>query len=431
MISAICSLLAWSALGCIVPPATHTFSAAPAIVAQLGLPVSLANVGDGDYLIADYQHVFLFNRQTNRLAELQIDMGESKSKFVPTSFAADHDRIFIANYLGNNILIARLDKPSRTLRITGQIGDDKTISPEGVAFDGTMLATANFDGRTVQVFTPQGDGWTTRCTVPVDQAHGVALLAGNVYATSLTDRQLVKIDPRSCQEVARSGTPGWEKGQYLWPTSINAFDDKSLIVSDAHTGMLTVVDAEKLEPIRQFGGNGPGITNLNMPYGTLVEGPEVLVTDTFRTRIVAFDKASGAMTTSWSTRPIWQSTPADMRQATLAAQARSGPYTRTSVSVTLDGQCYHPDYARLVRCDDPAKSVATRGVNGILYYMVEAVRLDHGVMVFSPQAPYATYIRDNSDPTKPETAEIGRDCWLVDGKVTCPDGPISAPVNFR
>jgi hypothetical protein len=281
----------------------------------------------------------------------------------------------------------------------------------------------------VQVFQHEGEGWSTRCTVPISQAHRVAFHGRYVYATSLTDRQIVKIDPDRCIELARVGGAGWNPGQFLWPTSVAPWDDKSVVVTDAHTGMITIIDADSLSVGRRFGGNGPGITGLNMSYGIFVEAKDALVTDSFGSRVVAFDKTSGEMTEIWSAKPLWQTAPTDLRRASLDAEHRDY-YTRKDVSVTIGGQCYHPDYARLAACDDPMRGLTIHRVGGIFLYMIEAMRAEHGVLVFSPSAPWALYYNDK-DLEHPSQLRIGWDHWLVDGRVVGPDGVLDLAKLLR
>ena len=402
-----------------LPPSVHIFNGDPAEISQISMPVGISSIGDHNYLIADYAHVFLFNRISHSLKLLHIDMGASQSKFVPTAIAVDakNDRLFIANYLGNNVLIGRLDKARNTLRIIGEIGDANTISPEGVAFNGSLVATANYDGDNVQVFEPDGEKWSTRCNLPISRAHGITFLGGYVYATSLTDRQIVKIDPDSCAEVGRAGGAGWGPGQYLWPTSVTPWDDRSIAIADAHTGLISIADAKTLSVNRQLGGNGPGLDGMNMPYGLFVETDNMLVTNTFRRQIVAFNKTSGAVTEIWSDRPVWQGVAYNARYS-LAAQNRQDLYTRKDISVTINGQCYHPAYGRLIKCDDATQSIS------VDLYMIETVRAERGLFVFSSSSPWALYYEDGSDHEHPRSVLLGQDHWLVDGRVVGPDGTV-------
>jgi len=389
------------------------------------MPVAITGVGGADYLIADYVHVFLFNAHSGSLKLLQIDMGGIISKFEPTAFAidAENDRIFIANYHGNNILIGRLDKERNSLKIVGELGDANTVSPEGVVFNGSLLATANYDGSNVQVFEPSGEGWSTRCDIPVKQAHGIAFLGRYIYARSLWYRQVIRIDPESCAVVGRTGGRGWKRGQYLWPTFIAPWDDKSIAITDAHTGMISVVDARTLSVTRTFGGNGPGLDGLNMPYAISVEGENVLVTNTFGSRIVAFNKESGGMTDVWAAKPIWPGVAYEYRYS-IAAERRNTYGTRNDISIKIGGECYHPGYAEMVKCEDRHQSISVGPFNGIYNYMIEAVRTEHGVFLFSSNSPWSLYYDSADDPEHPRQVLLGRDHWLVDGRVIGPDGAV-------
>ncbi len=169
-------------------------------------PVAITNVGGDDYVLADYIDVFLFEKSTGTINKVHFDNPESVKKFVPTSFAVDPVRgeLLIANYLANNVIVASLDKTNRQLHFDRLIGDERTISPEGVAVSGDLVAVANYDGDNVQFFDQGKANSAAFCTISVRQAHGVAFLGDFAYATSLQDDRLLKIDPRTCVDRGRN-----------------------------------------------------------------------------------------------------------------------------------------------------------------------------------------------------------------------------------
>jgi hypothetical protein len=244
----------------------------------------------------------------------------------------------------------------------------------------------------------------------------------------LTDRQIVKIDPDRCVEVSRSGSPGWEAGQYLWPTGLTIWDDKSIAVTDAHTGMVSVVDADSLTVSRRFGGNGPGLMGLNMPYGIFADRGSVLLTNTFGAKISEFDRMTGDIKSVWMPRAEWSGDQKRYSEAFLMNERRDY-YTRKSTTVSIDGKCYHPDYGALVTCDGSDR-LTLRELDGVLLYFVEAAHIDGGVIVLSPQAPTGLFYPD-ADPKQPKKVRLGGlDRWLVDDRVVGPQGDIDVTASL-
>ena len=165
------------------------------------------------------------------------------------------------------------------MKVVSELGDNNTISPEGVvAFDG-HVAVANYDGNNVQIFSYTG---TKLCEIPVFHAHGIAHTDGYLFATSLGDRQVLKIDTDECAIVSRTGSQGWARGQFMWPTGLGAGNGK-LVVSDAHTGMLSSLSADTFEIYEHWGGNGPGA--FNMPYAAEFDNEDVWIISTFNRTI--------------------------------------------------------------------------------------------------------------------------------------------------
>jgi hypothetical protein len=381
----------------------------------------MSRLDNDRYLIANYTDVFLFDRSSGALDELTVDMGhEFDSEFVPTAIAVREDgrRILIANYRGNSVLLAEVDAGKKTLTVRGRLGDKSTLSPEGVAASGDLIAVANDDGGSVQVFdASQPDA--ARCAAPLPMAHGILIMGGSIYASSLQERSIVKIDPSTCAVVARTGSSGWGPGQFLWPTGLSQWDEHRIAVSDAHTGLISVLDAESLRFLRSFGGNGPGQNGLNMPYGLDAGGRDVIVTSTFSSRLVAFDKDKGVVTESWALKPQWQYL-ANGSDEFIGRERRLG-YIREDAAIEIDGKCYHPAYAELVACDG-ARSLTLSKVGVSYMYFVETAMTRGGVLVFSPQCPDGLlYARDGS---RPRIAHIGLDHWMIDQTVVGPDGPL-------
>jgi hypothetical protein len=382
--------------------------------------VGIAAVDDNHYLLANYDHVAILDRAAGSIKRVVPDNPEFLNKFVPTSFAVDHEsgRVFIANYTGNNAIVATIDIAASSMHFERLIGDEHTVSPEGIAVSGGLVAVANYDGNNVEFFDAHHD--RAMCEIPVRYAHGVALLGGFAYATSLGDRSLIEIDPQTCKVVSKVGRRGWGPGRFLWPTSVAVWNNNAIAVSDAHTGMISVFDAETLGFIKEFGGNGPGQNELNMPYGLAVTGSSVFATSTFGYRIDRFDKLTGELVEGWAKEAQWgflkNGNPYSLNREDRDA------YADDQASVTIDGACYHPGYAELVSCNGGA-DLSLPALNGSYMYFIQIAHDDDRVLIFSPQCPFAILVDKGVWSARREIT-IGVDHWLIDGRVVGPSGPL-------
>jgi DNA-binding beta-propeller fold protein YncE len=399
------------------PVRGHIFSGN---AADFNTPVAITNVGGNAYVLANYSNVALFDKSTGIIDNIEVENPELVKTFVPTSFAVDyvHDKILIANYTSNNVIVASLDKARLKIHFDRLIGDEQTVSPEGVAVSGDLAAVANYDGDNVQFFDQSKPNSIAACTISVREPHGVVFLGDFAYATSLQDRSLIKIDPKTCSITARVGEIGWKAKQFLWPTQVAVWDDESVAVSDAHTGLISVYSAKTLDFIKSFGGNGPGRNELNMPYGLAVGGSYLFVTSAFSDKIMRFDKTSGRPLESWSARPGWEEV-ADGSPYTLNHEDRSG-YIDKHTTVTLDGACYHPGYARLVSCNG-GENVAMPPLHGSEMYFIQVAHEGDQTLIFSPQCPIALLFGAGGWARKREIT-LGFDHWLIAGRVVGPNG---------
>jgi DNA-binding beta-propeller fold protein YncE len=381
-----------------------------------GTPVAVAPTSSGRLLLADYAGVFVFDRSTGRVTRLTVTGADH---FNPTDLTVDGDSVFIANYHGNNLLEARVDENKNTLTIIAKVAAPNTISPEGVAWDGKRLAAANYDASNVQIFVRETDGWKLTCELPVSYAHGVAFNDGKLFATSLGDRQVLKIDPDECRVEMRSGAQGWAPGQYLWPTSVAAMGGR-IVVADAHTGRVTFLSAKNLQTLGVTGGNGPGVTGLNMPYDATPAGDTLWVTSTFNRRLLSYDTTSGEVLESWGFDRGWaEEAPSG---ALMTEQGYDG-YIRKSASFQLRGKCYHTGYARLHECEDGTKSFELPSdIDGGQLYFIQAVRGARGVFLTSPQHVFAMYFADGGGSW--QKVRVERDRWVIGDRLVGPEGVV-------
>lgn len=399
------------------PPAPQSsiFKDADGAVAKFTTPVSLLELPSGLIAIANYQNVFTFDRGTGELSLLDIDLAGKTSRYVPTGLAVDRKtgHVFIANYTDDSILETSLD--GKRLTVIDRIASPG--SPENVTLSDELMASANYDSGTVHVYR-RSEGFVPTCKVDIANAHGIAFAHGFLFATGLGARKLYKIDPGDCRIIASIGKKGWEPDQFLWPTSV--FDlGSGIMVSDAHTGRISIYDYD-LNLTRRFGGNGPGSTGLNMPYGAIASRGSIWVTSTFGDRLVRFDE-NGTPIETWDVAGhAWH-------QAFSESQFMIGDGFngyRSPQTVQIRGSCHRPNYGYVEPCyyfngDD----IRLPGS-----YFVQAIRTSAGSYLVSPQYDEAMYFSD--DGSEPVKTNIGFDNWVVDGKLISARGPIELP-NVR
>lgn len=386
------------------------YSALAMNVYKSGHLVSITGVDDEElFLTADYSNIYLFNRFTGRSEILPVSGGSRRN--VPTGLAYDAStrRLFIANYTSNNILVGRIDWAQKKIIIEEEFGHDVAISPENIAVDpdSDSVAVANYDGEEIQIWSNRERLWTKTCSVPVNLAHGVTFANSLVFATSLGNRELVKINPSSCQVISRIGQIGWGNNQFLWPTHVKEWDDTHVAVSDAHTGKLTIHRQDDLRAVRSIGGNGPFA--LNMPYSfTRATDGEIILLSIFGSKIIGILELR---------LKIWKVFGDDYLPWNLSGSLNRrnwSLYKRTDKSVDFLWRCMQESYARLLACDGslalqlPAPS-ETFVSEGSYYYFVEVSRLSSGWFLSSPQNNVAIYVREEDLRSAP--MYVGYDAW--------------------
>ena len=248
--------------------------------------------------MTDYQDVYWFDEEKKHLTILKADFSiftkEGKGCFYqPTGVAVDaENKVYIANYRGNNILQGRLDLEKMSIAFEREYRSKHSISPENVIIDSAQkrVYSANYDGGTITAFDAVSgkELWAA----PVPQAHGVTFDKDYVYAVGLDKRNIVKIDSKSGKIVLESGGLGWNpvKQQFMWPVTVDILNDDNLIVADAQNGFISLADKKTLQVSSFFGGNGLGSHYFNYPYTAKVLGDEVWISSAFRPEIVVLDR---------------------------------------------------------------------------------------------------------------------------------------------
>ncbi|MEX5219330.1 MAG: hypothetical protein NW701_15995 [Nitrospira sp.] len=249
------------------------------------------------FFIANFQTIALFDTREGIITPLEIAGASGnlarEAGFQPTGlfYDAEKNHLFVANYLRNNVMVFRVLYDTARLQLLQVLKHESLVSPEALWLDqkSGILVTANFDGHNVSAFRMHDDlssefVWRSALRF----AHGLAVAEGKVFATGLQDRVLVELDLVTGRFLRKMGTLGWHthEGEFLWPTSIYPDGHGNLIISDADTGFISVIDIATLSVKRVVGGNGPGRGFFNQPYFTAVSNDRFLTVSTKQQRFV-------------------------------------------------------------------------------------------------------------------------------------------------
>ena len=251
--------------------------------------VSAAQVDRDHLAIVDYSNLYCLHISTNRVTLVRRPFGLPGS-WVPTGLAFSKGRLYVANYTGNNVIEGAVDCASGSMRVTAIVASADLISPENVAVNerGNVLVSANYDGNNVAAFSRGPTGWKPLWTAKnIGLAHGVAIIGKHVYATSLNDKKIFRLDLESGRQLSSRGSRGPDpsKNQYLWPTGLLNYKGR-LVLTDAHTGYVCSIKPDSLETDICFGGYRGGQSGLNMPYGLSMLNNNLLIIATFSSRIL-------------------------------------------------------------------------------------------------------------------------------------------------
>jgi hypothetical protein len=249
-----------------------------------GPNISIIEIDHNKYLFCDYSYIYLLQKKNNLLEKRKLNIKNITGTYTPTGLYYHNNLVYIANYLGNNILAAEFNEAALSLQIVNDIRHPELISPENVHATDRFIFTANYDGNSLTCFDHAG---RLLWKVHVPQCHGVYAGESMIYATSLGERSIYSFTYDGTL-INKQGKLGTSLGEYAWPTDIDALSDGNLVVTDAHNGRLTVLSKD-LQPLKALGYNGP--SDLNFPYGfLLLEDGDSLLADTFNNRFLRLSK---------------------------------------------------------------------------------------------------------------------------------------------
>lgn len=261
---------------------------------------SIVRYTSSEFLVSHYENLRILNWETGEqtnLTPVNLDTCEvigafdntiemDKTRWNPTGlfYHQQSQTLYIANYNGHNILIGTVsDDEFITEKMIVAPG---LVSPENVAVNvaGTRIAVADYDGNALFLFDGTGN-LLWKQEVPL--AHGVEISEDSVYCTSLQNREVIQFNYEGTELNRVGHLANQGVNAYMWPVALELYNGQ-LLVSDAHTGMLTLLDDE-LNYITAIGSNGPYMTNFSYPYAVLAEENALYITDTFKSRVLQLD----------------------------------------------------------------------------------------------------------------------------------------------
>lgn len=261
--------------------------------ADIGIPASIALLEDGLLAVASYLKGWVVDPASGVTAELVKPTGVEK--WYPTGFAYDKEtkELFVANYLGKDVLVLRRGQAGSSFDLIGRILDPELVGAENVALsrNGKYIAVADFDNNGVLLF----DRATLKkiWRVELGRAHGVSFSSDDrtLVAVGLAPPKVERFNLAG-ESLGSRGTEGWGRDKYLWPTgvAVNPLTEE-MWVTDAHSGRVRQLRPDLAEA-RSLGGNGRGANLFNMPYGIAFDDHGALwVTDTFKSSLVKLSSA--------------------------------------------------------------------------------------------------------------------------------------------
>ncbi|PAY04493.1 hypothetical protein CK489_35260 [Bradyrhizobium sp. UFLA03-84] len=256
-------------------------------------PVSAARIGAHEFLIANYQDIFLFDQDRRTAVPVQTDVELPVWNPTAVFYSAFYDRVFIANYSGKDIVVAQLvrDGGGPKLHLTDRIVNEAAIQgAEGVAVSkgGRFMAIADYEGNALSLFERIDDQWAFRWKREIIGSHGVAIAGDYVFASG--QGAIVKFSIETGQEAARTSKLGSEP--ILFATCLNVDESSGqLIGSDAMSGIVFGMTKD-LKVTSKFGANGPTYSNFSSPFCAYRDRQGIYVLSTYQDRFVSIGRDS-------------------------------------------------------------------------------------------------------------------------------------------
>ncbi len=368
------------------------------------VPVSMSPVSAGQFLVANYSNIYLLDTKANTARIVHPE--PTPPVWNPTSvhYSPYYDRAFIANYTGDDIIIARIQDDG-TLRIEEHLRHPTVVGPENVYVTpgGRYLATANYVGNSVSLFERIDSAWQFRWSAPVSAAHGVTIVGDAVYAGGSTI--VAKFDIATGHEMNRLTAP------IQFATCVN-HDEQSngLIVADTIAGRIYTMDLD-LTPTNFMGSNGPTLANLSMPYCAYRDREATWILSTYQERIIRID---GAVTSFEMKDEYWPY----LMPHTFA----SGSWSKDRPSVSMFGRLVRPAYGGLTAMDGaviPMPRSPYHDGKAWTIYLTSIAKDGDWVIMATVSSPIAMLYNQRTNEVK-HVSHGEFDCWASDVDLMCP-----------
>jgi len=407
--------------------------------ANIGTPVSVVRIDGQHIAVAAYLRAWIINEDTGKVKE--IPKPEGVDLWYPTGLAWDNkkSRLYIANYLGKDILI--LGRAGNgNFFLDYRITDADIVGTENIALspDGNYFAVADFDNNGVALFQVETNRkvWFRK----LGRAHGIDFeSSGNsLVATGLNPPAVVRFDIDGNLQSSQVAS-GWERDAYLWPTGVstNPLTGETW-VADAHLGRVRQIDP-MLREQRSLGGNGLGPMLFNMPYGIWFEQDGRLwITDTFKSRVLLLDRNGHVVKIFKSGSEHIKLTEVVAEKKNLKANAaiyepmgRSysgridlGTNVMYGFGLSAEQSPWSPGFSYSAFSEKHGRQLALAGSSPVFsssfYYWIQALRTEDGLLYGSPQT--REWIADFNGLACP--VHIGLNYWLLKSGVLLTDqGP--------
>ncbi|MCC5664227.1 beta-propeller fold lactonase family protein [Nostoc sp. CHAB 5784] len=416
---------------------------------SVGAIVSITPISDNDYLIADFSKIYRLILKDAKIIEIKpVSFTEDNrqsnfsGKYVPTGlfFSKKYNQLFVANYTAKNILIFDVDIKNNQIVLKDEIKTSNTTGPENVFVspDGKYLVCTNYDGNVVTGFNFSSGKWREIWSTKVNQAHGLAIVDKLVYATSLAERALFELDIHDGSVIRKVGSQGWnpENLEFLWPTSVYPFSENYLVVSDAHTGLISILDRQKLKLVKYFGGNGPTYKYFNMPYSAIVDNNKhnLIILSTFQKRIVFInlnsDETKNYVISNINWNSLYGSKDLTKNIKRLGEGWNSYVWQKGPV-IKLFNKKYFLGYSALIPANGQTSPILKMPepdspfmISSSYFYFMDHLHLGKGELLFSPQAGHGLYLEERNGNYYLIPLMLNLDTWRVGDKMINPQGKI-------
>jgi hypothetical protein len=371
-------------------------------------PVSMTQIAANQFLIANYTNIYLLDLDANT-AKI-IKPVSLPPVWNPTAvyFSPYYDRAFIANYTGNDILIAKID--GDRLTIEDHMQHPTTIGPEGVLVTpgGRYLVSSNYLGNSVSLFERVDASWQFRWNTPLTAAHGATIVEDAVYAGG--ESLIAKFDLTTGKEKGRiAEVDGIPIG---FATCVN-HDEQSggIIVADTIGGRIYTLDRD-LNPIAVMGSNGPTLANLSMPYCAYRDRNTTWILSTFQERFI---RIAEGVVTSFEMR---ENNHPYLLPHTFSPQA----WSQDRPAVSMLGKSFRPAYGAVRSTDGLTlvlPNMSSSSARAWPNYLTSIATSGDWVLISSVSSPVAL-LHNRTTGALQYSVHGEFDCWSAEHVLQCP-----------